>query len=400
MPPWLFITTFLVCVYEAQSCSPTALRFYASYLASEDCVKAYNKMLLTDEEFNLLVSRFDSVLGGVDDATDEAYSELLGNGPVPISIEVGDELGLVNDIDDNALAPGHRKPGEQVDSGDYMTGVSLVQLRSLQQAIAESWVRWSSGGYEDWEESLDDSVNVGLYYISTSADQNSRCMSLDCRIWRLLLADIHHRVAIGFKEKTWVDFAEFANFIEPLLTVLIREVDVQGGLGTDQVKGFVFLVPVAVVAADVGCWCLGQCIKYYRANQPVPPVTPVVSVPIPIVDPLAPLQRVQMQLFFASANRDLDDLLTDLMLVNSGLSDTLLNAAIANIRTLFMVKLMAISHGVISNSTPGAPIQALVMSGTLSLAQLLSRQFAMSTWMADRREIFNAITQLRAVLIV
>ena len=216
----------------------------------------------------------------------------------------------------------------------------------------------------DWfDHDLTRSINLELYYLHIDVSQQSRCSSFQCHAWRILLAQTHYQCAqwvlVGDSIATISEFIRtMLGYMEPLRmqsgrcsTWLPHHPSVVDG----KTKSFAPLVILIPIVVEVGCWCIGRCIKYYldhrkaaaTATTTTAPTSSVLSIPPPTSTPIDP----RIATTIASVTATIDSWFTQIQ------SLELFDASVWNfIRNLAKNQIIAISKSLISVGADSGPL--------------------------------------------
>jgi hypothetical protein len=152
--------------------------------------------------------------------------------------------------------------------------------------------------FSDWLSSPEHGgqVNLALFLLYTEVMQLSACDSLDARVWRTILGQLHYRMSIGSSQipsdLRFADYEAFKHEIQPNLTVLLdtvvrRRKEVVLTTGNLVIMEAVQAPPqppsphpdegpcscsrILPILADIDYWCLEQlwkcCIRPCRRQE-------------------------------------------------------------------------------------------------------------------------------------
>lgn len=306
-------------------------------------------------------------------------------------------------FDANLDIPGWNIPAA-IPVDDYITLVAADRLGAIQTLLANMY----SVPHDDWNIQLVRSVNLELYNILTQTRQMSTCASSPaCMAWIKLLAELHHRVAIAFQLPvgSYVGFTDSVNLmLHSLLNAIPQTLSNRNQprafIGIAVVGGAAILVPILV---DVGCCCLGLCIrqanKRFRATTPEPETT----TPAPVDDEVARkkealkiLAEVQMRAWVTDMVSELNRFNMDMIRIEAP-NDEALRQTVDEIRMHFMQRLMPLAMGVLANGQH-VDIDGMLLA-TTQLSQQMSRHPTLSNWVPHRNEILATAAKIHAIIL-
>ena len=352
--------------------------FYLALLASPIYIDSIRPQIIPDECFAILSKRFDRKI--VDDVLFEDALQGSCN-PLP-SVEPTQP-----DADESAVyvAPLRR-------SVDDLRGIRLDDFIASEHAALK--FKQILKAFEEPEDIS--RANLLLYYLNIDLTQRSACVNLDSRIFRKLVEQIHYQVATGV-----LDGGFNATTMVPVLSDLYKEVmelEVAAQMLAIPPRPQFMIAPVVIalapVVAQATCWCIGQCIKYYNdRTSTTTTTTTTTTTPSTIAAWVIEGQRRQIEQFISVANADLDDI----MIKIGSVSDADFDRQISVLRTTLMVKIMAITKGMIANAG-GSFDSANTIEASLKVTELLSGSHTAADWPNVRREILSTVSKLRSEL--
>jgi hypothetical protein len=398
-----------------QSCigSSRSKELFSRYLRSELFLAEASASRIPDEAYSILVSRFVRGYEGNFNLDDSVFESIL-SGDTPIETIMRPALHADSSDSDTEWvgsdSTGHsylltqrRAVAAPIPSDDIIVSNAVADLVKMRDEIERTTPD------DNWYTFLSDSVNTELYLVHNQVDQASACKTLQCRIWREVLRQLHYRVAIGFANEEWPDFYYFSLKVSPVLHGLVSEAN--RGPGRDDVPKCSMLVaavavPFAIEAGvTVGCWCIGRCIKWYRSRYETTTEAPTTTPEPPTtVDPSIGIRREQRRIFFQSANAYLDEIVK---LVGSvpGSQSTEFEARIAETRKTVVKRVLQITSGM-SKMSGGLDSEGVRFDISkaeklaLNVNELMTEPMTPISWEASMRSsIMQAVNELRTELL-
>ena len=284
------------------------MEFYSRYLASDEFLAHASEDAHADVSLDTLISLCTSVLSGRVRASDDALFRRVGAGSNEIvSTTSSPELEEALEVP----APMHRVPGlrQPIPPNDYIITNAASEVEAVLASIRDQWTTPSPSVDNEWYTTLNEPVNIALFFVSEQTGLSSSCEIPRCRLWRELLRKVHHRVAIAFVHKEFTSFYDFSDAVERPLGLLVRlSKDSASHLPGVPKKDFlplIVLAPLVVQAAvTVTCWCIKRHAKTTTTTT-LPPTT-VLTTP----DPSIAIKSQQRKIFFLAANAYLDEVIT------------------------------------------------------------------------------------------
>jgi hypothetical protein len=149
------------------------------------------------------------------------------------------------------------------------------------------------------------------------------------------------------------------------------------------------------VGLEVGCWCIQQCIRYYR-NRSTTTTTTTSSTPSTIAAWILEGKRKQLDQFLSTANSNLDEIMVKVGTVSAS-SDSELESRISSLRTESMVKIVAITKGIMS-FTESTFDPTEVLETAFRVSDFLSQRHTTDDWAQMKRQILVTVVKLRNLL--
>ena len=393
---------------DACTCSQDAPMLFANYLDSETFLSVAASNLLPEEVYSVLISRVIPGYKGHGYFPDDVFSAILdGNydavtttttSPVELSEPEDEETRFV-EASQFAVTPimtNFRR--RWVEPDDVILTNAVPDLIKVADAI-----HGTGESDENWYIFLSEKVNTELFLIHSQVEQISECRTLQCRIWREVLRQLHYRVAIAFSTKFSMDFVEFSSSVSPVLQGLIMEGMKARADKIHQPKCMIAVtVAVAVpIVAEAGiafgCWCLGQCIKFYRARYttttPIPSTLPL-TIP---VDSEYLVKLGQGKTFFKTATASLDEVVKILGSVD--VADGDFDNKIMTVRRTVIMRVMEITTGVTKIGVDMMDINPAVELAFDINASMSTGPITPSNWKDIKGDILRNISGIRAELI-
>ena len=365
---------------SAGSCpvSPTTRMddFYREFISSDLYIDSVRPNLIADDQFSVLVENYASTSS---EKLELVEGALVGGPPTTTTVGPLD--------------------AHEPQLGDFI--VSDAVLARIRMAL--SWVQtppvWD---FSEWLETVGREANLELYYLHIELSQWSYCRNLDSRVLRKLIEQIHYRITLGI----YTSYEQLVDQWVPVLSSMQREV-----------TGLVFLsgmarsarpAPRMVAAAgatgmvlevglEVGCWCIQQCIRYYMNRFTTTTTTTTTSTtPSTIAAWILEGKRKQFDQFLTSSNSNLDEIMAHVGSVTAS-SDSELESRISSLRTESIVKIVAITKGIVSFTGPTFdPTETL--EAAFRLSEFLGQRHSSDDWGQMKRQILVTVVKLRNLL--
>ena len=373
--------------------APESRHLVASTIRSPAYVEQTRSTLLSQNQFNLLASRYLAGFEGVRHPPSNAETVLIleGNFEASATTSEGSKTVKAGPSLPDALPP---IPETDVIRTDL--------AGSLKQLVDGYWDRLA--GSQDGsvpalsDALLDSSVsefNSDLFLILAQADQMSSCQEMQCVLWSVLLRKIHYRMLLSEVDSNSLELS--------LLDVLTAMSLVRGDLRTTDGEPQVTAIAPLVVAAipfilQAGCWCIGQCIRWYMATTSTTTPEPTTT-----VDPLIAVRKAQRLNFFSSANQNIDSVASSVRGFKcanqeefiSGISAVRISAiekltAVASV----VGKIAAISQQERSDSFDATELTRIV----LTIISSLSGVSRFEDWPATQQQVALGLGEVRSEL--
>jgi hypothetical protein len=362
--------------------TPQMNAFYLNFISSPTYIDSVRSEIITDDCFFILSKKFERKI------EDETVFENALNGLCSIPTRDPEPIESAEDVVGVALP--YMVPRFTVDDGHSVRLDDCIASEEVAKQLKHI--------LKSLEEPADrPNASVLLYYLHVDLSQRSVCPNIDSRVFRKLVEQVHYRFTVGASDGGF----NLESMIPVLTSLYTEAMDLEiaaRGLAHPAEPKFMIaplVLAVVPIVAEIGCWCIGRCIKYYRDRTSTTTTTTptTTSTPSTIAAWVLEGQRRQIEQFINVANADLDEI----MIKIGSVSDTDFEKQISALRTALMVKVMATTKGMVANGgssyDPGSTIES-----SLRLTELLSRSHTSSDWPAVRKEILTTVSSLRSEL--
>ena len=409
---------FLEPEVDASSCTTTSgsIDLFSTYLASTDFLEEAKRQKLPDDQYFMLVSRFvwgyqgnfnlddavfEAILEGTYSVTSTSTVQVQETEDTSAELLAGSSEAAVVAIGDGP----HRRSPVPIRSDDIIVTNAVPDLIKVRNDIEGMAPQIN----DDWYITLSAKVNTELYLVYNQVEQASSCDSLQCRIWREVLKQLHLRVAVGFASKEWPDCYFFSGQVSPVLQGLISE-GLRSRAHHDQPKfcmvAAAIVLPIVIEASvTVGCWCLGRCMKWYRESHETTTEAPTTTPEPPTtVDPMIGIRREHRKIFFKSASAYLDEVVGLVGSVDEKGEVSEFEAKLAEVRKIVIWRIMEIATGM---SKMAGEVDSNISDFDVSKAKklafevnsVMSQYITPTNWLIIRANLSQYVTELRTELI-
>lgn len=286
-----------------------------------------------------------------------------------------------------------------ISGDDFITSQeTFVRLDSLISALDRLLeIRDDSPDIDWYTHDLTRAINLEFYYLYVDTSHQSTCKSFQCHAWRVLIQQTHYRCAQGLFLHDWsggcLDFHRtITSYLEPLRMQSGRcSAWLSNSTFTTvngKPKSFAPLVILVPIAVEVGCWCIGKCIRYYRDRQAAAKATAVpVSTLSTTGTPHTPDPRVMATM--ASTRTAIGSLISQITLL------IVFDASVWTfLRNFSRDQIVGISKSLISiGADPDT-----VLTCTFDLSRLFNGDYTSAQWASVRSSILTNLDRLGRTL--
>jgi hypothetical protein len=355
--------------------------FYSQFIVSDTYLDSARSGLLPENCLGILFHHFGSPL-----------EDLEVNAPIIEDALVGRNCTISQDELDQLYSNpryGRRRPQFEIDDGKSVRLDDFIASRDVFDRL-ESMLGLDPKPYPPSSD-----INLQLYYLHTDLTQRSACPNLESRVFRKLIEQLHYQLTIAVVDNTQVAaLAPVIKFLHQNVEQLERGAESLAHPPRPMFMMAPIVLLVAPIVAEVGCWCLGRCIRYYRdRTSTTTTTTTTTTTPSTIAAWIIEGQRRQMEQFIAIANSDLDEIMIKIGTV----SGTDYEREIGALRSTFVMKIMAITKGMVANGGSSFDPTSTLES-SFRITELLSKSHEISEWQSVRTEILSMVSKLRSEL--
>ena len=357
--------------------------------------------VMSPDLFNLLASRYVSGFEGVERSPSNEETVVILEGrylsetttlPTLPASSVGDEIRQLEEptqvLGDQRLPPIPETDVIRTDLGDRLRElVAKYWEHVAASAIAEE----KEGEFFAQADPKLDEFNVDLYSILVQGEQMSVGNEMQCVLWRTVLRQIHYRLLISVADTRMLD----VSLLDVLTSMSIVAKNTDGLLKKSFAPLLILAAPyIAQGVAAIGCWCLGQCIQWYRRTT----TTSTTQAPS-TEDPLIQIRKEQRLGFFSSANQYLD-IVGSAVRVFSCKDQEEFVTGIAPVRNLALEKLSSVAAvvGQISAISSGFFDASDLTKHVLTVISSLSSVSNFQDWPGVQEYVLSSLGEIRSQL--
>lgn len=347
--------------------------------------------VMSPDLFNLLASRYVSGFEGVErsPSNEETVSILEGRYLSPTTTLPASQLEEpIQVLVDQRLPPIPETDIIRTDLGDRLRElVAKYWEHVAASAIAEE----KEGEFFAEADPKLEEFNVDLFSILVEGEQMSLGNEMQCVLWRIVLRQIHYRLLISVADTRRLD----VSLLDVLTSMSIVAKNTDGLLKKSFLPLLIVAAPyIAQGVAAIGCWCLGQCIQWYRRTT----TTSTTEAPS-TEDPLIEIRKRQRLGFFSSANQYLDIVGSSVRVFSCRNQEEFIEG-IAPVRNLALEKLSSVAAvvGQITAVSTGLFDASNLTRQVLTVISSLSSVSNFQDWPSVQEYVLSSLGEIRSHL--